>query len=116
MNDDIKPIPAPISDDPAACSRLFLREPGWQIAVKSDAERAFCHNMNPGEEFYHRLQQAEVYLFHGSERVCLACAERRGLIAREPKRLRDSLWSQVGQESGIMAGTSGSIEMDDVYA
>jgi len=68
--------------------RLFLHEPGWQVALKLGSTREFCYMMAPGQDFYHRLLDGEVYLFHGDERLCLACAERRGLLAYEPKGLR----------------------------
>jgi hypothetical protein len=47
--------------------------------------------MAPGEDYYHRLRDGEVYLEREDERICFACASRRGLITYEPKRLRDSL-------------------------
>ena len=47
--------------------------------------------MAPGQDYYHRLLDGELYLFHGDERLCLACAERRGLLSYEPKGLRQPL-------------------------
>jgi hypothetical protein len=72
-------------------TRIFLREPGWQVAVKVGSERSFCFMMAPGQDHYHRLLDGEIYVFHGDERLCLRCAERRGLLAHEPKRLREPL-------------------------
>ena len=46
--------------------------------------------MAPGEDYYHRLLDGELFVHHGDERLCLACAERRGLIAYEPKALREA--------------------------
>lgn len=71
--------------------RLFLREPGWRIAVKNGSAREFCFVVAPGQDYYHRLQDGELYAFHGDERLCLACAIRRGLLTREPKTLRESV-------------------------
>jgi hypothetical protein len=71
--------------------RLFLREPGWRIAVKSGSAREFCYMVAPGQDFYHRLLDLELYLYHGDERLCLSCAERRGLLSLEPKPLRESI-------------------------
>jgi hypothetical protein len=73
--------------------RLFLHEPGWRIARKVGSTREFCYVMAPGQDYYHRLYDGEIYLQHGDERLCLACAERRGLIAYEPRGLRESLGS-----------------------
>jgi hypothetical protein len=70
--------------------RLFLHEPGWAVGLKVGSERVFCYMMAPGQDYYHRLLDGEVYLFHGDERLCLACAERRGLLSSEPKVLRRS--------------------------
>ena len=68
--------------------RLFVYEPGWRVAVKIGSERSFCYQMAPGQDYYHRLLDGEVYVFHGDERLCLACAERRGLLSYAPKALK----------------------------
>lgn len=69
--------------------RLFLHEPGWRVALKVGSDREFCYAMAPGQDFYHRLLDGEVYLFNNEERLCLACAERRKLLSYKPKGLRD---------------------------
>lgn len=69
--------------------RVFLREPGWRVAVKAGSDRAFCYQIAPGQESYHRLADGEVFVVRGDERLCLPCAARRGLIDYEPRRLRD---------------------------
>lgn len=71
--------------------RIFLHEPGWAVALKVGSERVFCYQMAPGQDYYHRLLDGEVYVFHGDEKLCLACAERRGLLAFEPKSLREQI-------------------------
>jgi hypothetical protein len=68
--------------------RLFLHEPGWSVALKVGSERTFCYQMAPGQDYYHRLLDGEIYVHHGDERLCLACAQRRGLLTSEPKALR----------------------------
>ena len=85
LDDDFSTPPA--SDDPP--SRMFVHEPGWGIHIKRGSDRAFCYVMNPGENHYHRLVDGELFLQHGEERICLACASRRGIISFEPRRLRD---------------------------
>jgi hypothetical protein len=77
------------ADCDAAIPRLFLREPGWQVHLKLDSARAFCYATAPGEDYYHRLTDGEVYLQRGDERFCLPCAARRGLLSHEPRSLCD---------------------------
>jgi len=71
--------------------RLFLFEPGWRIGLKLTSDREYCYQMAPGQDYYHRLAEGEIILSRGDERLCLACAERRGLISYEPRALRDPL-------------------------
>lgn len=87
--------PDPV-DDPTP-RRLFLHEPGWRVSLKVGSQREFCYMMNPGQDYYHRLHDGEVYLQRGDgeERLCLACAERRGLLSLEPKGLREPLGSFI---------------------
>ncbi|MGP0069930.1 MAG: hypothetical protein ACLQGP_40810 [Isosphaeraceae bacterium] len=72
-------------------SRMYIPEPGWRIGVKIGSTREFCYNRAPGQDYYHRLLDGEVFLHRAEEKLCVACAYRRGLIATEPKRLRDSI-------------------------
>lgn len=71
--------------------RVFLHEPGWRIAQKVGSEREFCFMTAPGEDYYHRLFDGELYVYHAEEKLCLACAERRGLLAHEPRPLRPAI-------------------------
>jgi hypothetical protein len=72
--------------------RLFLFDPEWRVAVKADSIKEYCYMMAPGQDFYHRLGAGEIYLGRDGERLCLACAERRGLLAFEPKLLREPVF------------------------
>lgn len=76
--------------------RIFLRGAGWQVAQKHSSDRAFCHQIAPGDESYHRLGDGEVYLHRGEERLCLPCAARRGLLSREPRLLREPVVPLAG--------------------
>jgi hypothetical protein len=67
--------------------RLFLHEPGWTIGLKVGSEKAFCYMMNPGQDYYHRILDGEIYLYNDDERLCFGCAERRGLINDQPRGL-----------------------------
>ena len=71
--------------------RVFLREPGWRVGHKVGSEKTFCYQMTPGEDAYHRLSDGEVYVYHGEERLCLPCAERRKLIVFETRLLREKM-------------------------
>jgi len=68
--------------------RLFLREPGWRVGQKLGSDREFCHQYAPGEQVYHRLSDGEIYVYCKDEKLCLPCADRRGLLADEPKGLK----------------------------
>ncbi len=91
MNPDVN-VPPP-GENVSNPRRLFLHEPGWRIGLKVGSEREFCFAMAPGQDFYHRLFDGEIYFYRGDERLCAACAERRGLISYEPKGLREPLVS-----------------------
>lgn len=71
--------------------RLFLFEPGWRIGRKASSEREFCYMIAPGQDYYHRLLDGEIYLFKADEKVCLPCAARRGLLRYDPKLLREPI-------------------------
>jgi hypothetical protein len=75
----------------AAPRRMFVFERGWSVGMKTGSHRELCHMMAPGQDFYHRLGDGEVYVQQNTEKLCLACAFRRGLIAFEPKQLRESV-------------------------
>ena len=80
-------------DETATPNRMFIFETGWRIGIKRGSTREFCHMTAPGQDFYHRLLDGEVFLSNEEERLCFSCASRRGLISYEPKRLRESLAS-----------------------
>ena len=84
MNREPEP-PPPSPEIPPR--RLFLREPGWRVALKVGSERAFCYMMEPGKDYYHRLLDGEIFVYHDDERICLACAVRRGLLSYEARGL-----------------------------
>ena len=91
--------------------RLFIHEPGWRVALKIGSVKSFCYQMAPGQDYYHRLLDGEVYLHHGDERLCIACAERRGLLTHAAKGLRPMEYdADIGHES---IGPEGEIELRD---
>ena len=84
-------LPPDDQDFALAPRRMYLFEPGWMIFVKTGNAREYCHMMTPGQDFYHRLLDGEICVARDEERLCLACAMRRGLIAGGPKRLREAV-------------------------
>ena len=71
--------------------RMFLFEPGWRVGVKTGSHREFCYMMAPGQDFYHRLLDGEVFLFR--ERGKALPGLRRATRPRqfEPKQLREAI-------------------------
>lgn len=102
--------PTPADEGPSP-RRLFVFEPGWKVGMKVGSVREFCYKMAPGQDFYHRLCDGEIFLQRGDERICLACAERSGVLAYEPKGLRephDALGFDVeGDDLDVGPGTTG---------
>lgn len=94
----------PLAAEALRTPRLFLREPGWRISIKQGSDRLFCYLTHPEETHYHRIMDGEIYLIRDEEKICLPCAERRGLLAFEPKRLREPsaainfLMEQIGDD------------------
>ena len=110
----MKPEPGP--SDPQEPSsmpkRLFVFEPGWRVSLKVGSERVFCYSMAPGQDYYHRLLDGEIYVFHDTERLCLACAERRGLVSFEARGLRESLLP-IDLLNDVEAGSSFEVSTHD---
>ncbi len=89
---DQDPVPAQ-DDEIATPKRMYLFESSWRVGIKRGSTREFCHMTAPGQDFYHRLLDGEIYLTREGERLCFSCASRRGLISYEPRRLRDTIAS-----------------------
>ena len=75
--------------------RLYVpHNDGWEAVVKPNAVKEYCYYRNPGEEHFHLLQTGELYVTRGSEKVCLNCAIRQGILTdnrqhwQEPKKSR----------------------------
>jgi hypothetical protein len=69
------------------------------VSIKRGNHREFCHVMAPGQDYYHRLRDGEVYLFRGDDRLCLSCACRRGIVELEPRRLRNPIDPSLAESS-----------------
>jgi len=92
-NNGVPTVSPPIENTTSRVSpsRLYVFEPGWRVSIKRGSHREFCYMMAPGQNYYHRLLDGELFLHHGDERLCLSCAVRRGIVAFEPRRLRNPI-------------------------
>lgn len=64
--------------------RLYVVSPeGWEAKVKQGWEREYCYLQNPGEDYFHLITGGEIYLQRGSEKYCLACALRHGVLTTD---------------------------------
>jgi hypothetical protein len=93
-------------------SRLFVFEPGWRVSIKHGSHREFCYAMAPGQDYYHRLLDGELYVHHGDERLCLSCATRRGVISFEPKLLRNPIDYSLADSSDLADYEPDSDDLD----
>ena len=66
--------------DPVPDRRLYVPLEGWQAHVKRGWEKEYCYAQNPGEDFFHLILSGEIYLQRDSEKYCLNCALRNGLV------------------------------------
>src|SRR4051812_37798550 len=92
--------------------RLFIFEPGWRVSVKHGSHREFCYTMAPGQDYYHRLLDGELYVYHGDERLCLSCAARRGLISFEPRMLGKPIDPSLADSSELPVFDPDSGDLD----
>jgi hypothetical protein len=93
--------PVDSREESRTAPRLFVHEPGWRIEVKRGSQREFCHMMAPGQDYYHRLLDGELFLFHGDERLCISCASRRGLLSFEARQLRNPIDHSLAASSDL---------------
>jgi hypothetical protein len=91
--------------------RVFLNLPGWSVGLKLGSERSFCSIKSPGQDYYHRLLDGELFICQGDERICFVCAERRGMLTFEPTTLRAPI---LPNELGVAPDAFGS-EFDLKY-
>ena len=43
-------------------------------------EREYCFQQTPGRDDYHLIVPGEIYLQSGTQKLCLTCALRRGIV------------------------------------
>ena len=76
------PTPEPI--DFATERRMYVPHfEGWSARIKTNWDKDYCFAKNPGEDYFHLLLCGEVFLENGAERLCLTCAQRRGVATND---------------------------------
>lgn len=60
--------------------RLYLAEPGWHVAIKTGSDTMNCHHAEGPEGFYHRIAAGELHFLRDTERLCLNCAIKKGVV------------------------------------
>lgn len=63
--------------------RLYATSTDLQVVIKHDWTRECCYEKRPGEDFFHNILGGEIYIKRGTEKLCLACAARKGLVSTE---------------------------------
>lgn len=64
----------------SADRRLYIPDAHWLVRVMTGVERVYCFQQAPGEEYYHLIVPGEIYVQSGTEKLCLNCALRRGVV------------------------------------
>ena len=80
---------------PSGLPRLFpvRNQDGGSPAKVEQRARRFCYTIAPGEDYYHRLLDGEIYLFKADRRNSAspcATSTRRGLLRYDPKTRSES--------------------------
>ncbi|MCA9054607.1 MAG: hypothetical protein KDA75_12270 [Planctomycetaceae bacterium] len=71
-------------DPPTAATaedrRLYVPDhERYRVRIMTGAERSYCYQRTPGQDYYHLIVPGEIYLDGGEEKLCLNCALRRGV-------------------------------------
>jgi hypothetical protein len=85
---EVPDVALPSSDDfvgdPFPDPRLYIPDNhDWEIGIKRNSERYFCHSKNPGQDWFHLILGGEVFVSRQHERYCLRCALRLGFLTRD---------------------------------
>lgn len=85
VDDTTDAVPdADVPGDDVDDVRLYVPDSeGWSAAVKQDSEKVYCYQKNPGEDYFHLILSGELYLVNGTEKLCLRCALRRGVVTHD---------------------------------
>jgi hypothetical protein len=91
-------------------ARLYVPEhDGWTAVIKHDWNKEYCFAQNPGEDYYHLLLCGEICLQRGSEKYCLNCAMRHGILTRDrtywqkgPSSVGEGPIAPIGEDDGTI--------------
>jgi hypothetical protein len=82
LGEDFADLP-PREPDPADV-RLYLPDAeDWVAHIKRDSEKIYCYQKHVGEDYFHLILSGELYLQNGTEKLCLRCALRRGVVTTD---------------------------------
>lgn len=99
MSDESNDPPADATNDVPDVRVYVTDAREWQARIKSDSERIYCYQKNPGEDFFHLIVSGEIYLARGEEKLCLRCAHRDGVVTTD--RLFWQNRMRTGKSSGM---------------
>ena len=69
---------------PATDLRLYAPRPeGWEAHLKHGWDKEYCFSKGPDEDYFHLLLNGEIYLQRDTEKYCLNCALRLGLLTTD---------------------------------
>lgn len=64
--------------------RLYVSTPeNWEAHLKQTWEKEYCYAQRPEDDFFHLLVCGEIYLKKGTEKYCLSCAYRQGVLTQD---------------------------------
>lgn len=75
-----------MSEEPQAApdSRLYVpSSEDWRAVVKTGSERQYCYAKSPGDTHFHLILNGEIYLEGETEKLCLNCALRMGVVTTD---------------------------------
>lgn len=52
----------------------------WCAHIARGSERLYCYAKEPGKDYFHLIVTGEIYVQKGTEKLCLMCAVREGIL------------------------------------
>jgi hypothetical protein len=56
---------------------------GWAAHIKANWDKDYCFLKKTGEDFFHLLQNGEIYVQRGTEKYCLNCALKLHILTED---------------------------------
>jgi hypothetical protein len=73
--------------------RVYLVDRLWEVRCNLQESGFYCHMMEPGKDYYHRISTGEIYVTHDSENYCLNCGVKKGILSTERPTLADPTYT-----------------------